>query len=111
MLHLNPKKQGRFQDIPPNILKNSINVCSKTVKETFNDTVIHCEFPNELKKANVTPIFKNDDPTKAKNYRLVSVLPVVSKAFERVMHKQISSNPHIYVAIDKILVHNKHLYL
>ena len=57
---------------------------------TFNDSVIHCEFPNELKKADVTPIFKDDDPTKTKYYRLVSLLPVVSKVFERTMHKQIS---------------------
>ena len=35
-------------------------------------------------------IFKKDDSTKAKNYRPVSVIPVVSKVFERTMHKQIS---------------------
>ena len=43
-----------------------------------------------MKKADVTLIFIKDDPTKAKNYRLVSVLPVVSKVFERIMYKQIS---------------------
>ena len=75
MLHLNPKKAGTF--------------ALKLLKKTFNDTVIHSEFPNELKKADVTPIFKKDDPTKAKNCRPVSVL-VVSKVFERIMHKQIS---------------------
>ena len=79
-----------FQDIPPKILKNSINVCSETRNIFFKDTVIYCEFPNELKKADVTPIFKKDDPTKTKNYRSVSVLPVVSKVFERIMHSQIS---------------------
>ena len=57
ILHLNSKKVGTFQDIPPNILKNSVNVCSKTLKNVFNDTVIHCEFPNELKKADVTQFF------------------------------------------------------
>ena len=56
----------------------------------FNDTVIHCEFPNEMKKTDVTPVFKKDDPTKAKNYRPVSVLSFVSKVFERIMQKQIS---------------------
>ena len=89
MLHLNPKKASTFQDIPPKILKNSINVCSETLK-IFFDTVIHCEFPNELKKSDVTPISKKDDPTKTKNYRPVSVLPVALKVFERIMHKQIS---------------------
>ena len=46
----------------------------------------------ELKKADATPIFKKDDPTKAKNYnyRPVSVLPVFSKLFKRIMHKLIS---------------------
>ena len=112
MLYLNPEKAGTFQDIPPKILKNSINVCSETLKNFFNDTIIHCEFPNELKKADVKPIFKKDDPTKAKNYRPVSVLQVVSKVFERIMHKQISeysSYRDTCVAIDKVLVHNKHL--
>ena len=90
MLHLNPEKAGTFQDIPPKILKNSINVCSETLKNFFNDTTIHREFPNELENADVTLIFKKDDATKAKNYRSVSVLPVVSKVFERIMHKQIN---------------------
>ena len=116
MLHLNPKKAGTFQDIPPKILKKSINVCSETLKKFFNDTVIHCEFPNELKKADVIPIFIKDYPKKAKNYRHVSVLPVASKVFERIMHKKlmnmlISSYRHACVAIDKVLIHNKHFYL
>ena len=46
MLHLNPKKAGTFQDVPPKILKNSINLCSETLKLFFNDTLIHCEFLN-----------------------------------------------------------------
>ena len=86
MLHLNPKKAGSFQDIPPKILKSNIIVRS----EKNNDTVIHCEFPNELKKADVTPIFKKDDPTKAIKYRPVRVLPVVSKVFKSILHKQMS---------------------
>ena len=87
MLHLNPKKAGKFRNIPPKILRNNINVCSETLNKSFNDTVIHCEFPHELKKTDVIPVFKNADPIKAKNYRPVSVLPVVSKVFERMMHK------------------------
>ena len=42
-----------------------------------------------VENADATPVFKNADPIKAKNYRPMSVLPVVSKVFERIMHKQI----------------------
>ena len=47
-------------------------------------------FPTELKVTDVSPVFKKDDPLKTKNYRLVSVLPFVSKIFERLLHKQMS---------------------
>ena len=46
-------------------------------------------FPDELKLAEVSPIFKkNNDPEK-ENYRLVSILFHVSKIFERIMYMQI----------------------
>ena len=31
--------------------------------------------PDELKRADITPVFKKDDPIKVKNYRPVKVLP------------------------------------
>ena len=52
---------------------------------------MHCTFPNKLKIADITPIFKTGDNTCAKNYRPISVLPVVSKIFERIMQRQINS--------------------
>ena len=61
------------------------------MKTIFNNCSIKAEFPNELKLADVTPIFKKEDPSRAKNYRPVSILPNVSKIFERVLHRQASS--------------------
>ena len=49
------------------------------------------KFPNELKLADLTPILKKEDPSRAKNYKSVSVLPSVSKVFERILHRQVSS--------------------
>ena len=40
-------------------------------------------FPQNLKLADITPAFK--DPTLAENYSPVSVLPTVSKVFERII--------------------------
>ena len=88
--NLNAKKSSTFKNIPAKILKISRNSCSETLKALFNKTVLTGTFPNELKLGNVTPVFKKKNPLKSKNYRPVSVLPVVSKIFERIMHKQMS---------------------
>lgn len=45
--------------------------------------------PNQLKKANITPIFKSGDPSIFSNYRPISVLPVFSKIFERLLHSRL----------------------
>ena len=47
-------------------------------------------FPNELKIAKVTLIYKKDDKKVITNYRPISVMPVVSKVFETVIHEQLS---------------------
>ena len=44
-------------------------------------------FPEDLKKADVTPVFKKDNSLLAKNYRLLSVLPTVSKIFVKTDHQ------------------------
>ena len=80
---LNSNKVTTFGDI-------STKRCSDTLQKLFHDAVRESNFRDKLKCAEVTPVFKNDGSTKAKNYRSVSVLSGVSKIFERLMHKQIS---------------------
>ena len=43
-----------------------------------------------MKYVNISPVHKKDDYTDKNNYRPVSLLPVVSKVFERPMHNDIS---------------------
>ena len=48
-------------------------------------------FSDNLKKADITPAHKKKkDPLDKTNYRPVSVLPSVSKLFEKLMQKQIT---------------------
>ena len=49
-------------------------------------------FPIELKKANVTPLFKKDDPMDAKNYRPISITCAFSKIFEKILYAQITEH-------------------
>ena len=46
-------------------------------------------FPKEIAK--VIPLFKSDDPSLIKNYIHVSVLPIFSKIFERLMYNRLLS--------------------
>ena len=69
------------------------------MKAIFNNCLIKAKFPNELKLADVTPILKKKDPSRAKNYRPVRVLPSVSKTFERILHRLVSSYVDQFLSI------------
>ena len=46
--------------------------------------------PDELKIANVEPIFKKGDATLIKNYKPISILPVFSKIFKRLIYNRLN---------------------
>ena len=87
---LNPKKATTYNNIPAKILKNTFDICSPILNKIWCETVLNCNFPNNLKLADITATFKAIDATCKENYRPISVLPVVSKLFERIIQKQIS---------------------
>ena len=57
----------------------------------FNDTVNTSEFPAAMKLADVIPVFKKNERSIKENYRPVSILPIFSKIFEKILHDQISA--------------------
>ena len=56
----------------------------------INDSIEKSDFPQSLKLADITPVYKKNDPLDKTNYRPVTILPVVSKIVERIMQKQIN---------------------
>ena len=56
-------------------------------------------FPSKLKIAKVVPIFKQGDPQVLSNYRPISLLPIFSKIYEKLMHKRI----YVFLKEKKIL--------
>lgn len=55
----------------------------------FNKLMSDGVFPDSLKIAKVTPIYKSGTKTDPGNYRPISVLPVISKIFEKILHKRL----------------------
>ena len=54
----------------------------------FNKTITKGEIPNNLKLADVTPVFWKDYSFDKKDYGPVSVLPAISKIYEKLMQRQ-----------------------
>ena len=47
------------------------------------------KFPNQCKIAKIKPIFKKASKLEAVNYRPISLLPLISKIFEKCIHDQL----------------------
>ena len=89
---LNSKKQGTKDGILAKCLKAACSESSSYLTKVWNEEMLtENSFPQNLKLPDVVPVFKKCDPTCAKNYRPISVLPTVSKVFERLMHDQITT--------------------
>ena len=61
-------------------------------------------FPNACKIAKFIPIFKSRDKLDYKNYRPISLLPIASKIFEKLMLNKV----HKFLGSNSILNNNQH---
>ena len=95
---LKTKKTSTFMNIPTKQLKQVIDIIVEPLMQIWNNEIIDkWKFPTKLKCADIAPIFKRLQSILMENYRPVSILPVVSNVFERIMQKQMKSyvNKHL----------------
>ena len=90
-----------IEDNPITILKNSIHIYSEKLTNIFNECLINGEFPNTLKTADVTPIFKGGSDNEKESYYPMSMLLTFSKVFEKLLFKQV--NDHMQSKFSKHL--------
>ena len=95
--NIDSKKATQHGDIPVRIIKENKFIFSKVLSEIFNFYIDNNTFPNGLKMADINPVYKKDDPFDKTNYRPISILPVLSKPFERCLYDK------IYEYIDTVL--------
>ena len=87
--NLKPSNSCGHDNISSALLKSIANEISNCITLIINQSILTGSFPENLKLAKVVPIFKKDDESQIKNYHPISVLPVISKIFENVMHTQL----------------------
>ena len=85
-------------DIPTKSLIENSDIISNYIANFYNDSIKNQFFPESLKFANLIPIYKKEDRTNKENYRPVSLLPIISKIFERDMYNQILNHINSYLS-------------
>ena len=85
---INPAKSAGIDKIGGRFLKDGAQVFAKPITELCNLSIKLSKFPDKCKIALLKPLFKKGSKLEAKNYRPISLLPLVSKIFEKVIHTQ-----------------------
>ena len=89
------KASSGVDGLSPILLKHIKNEISRPVTLILNQCLTNGVFPDKLKIAKVVPIHKSDDDTMFNNYRPISILPTLSKIFEKVIFNQVHEHFHV----------------
>ena len=80
-----------WDSISAHIVKKSYDTIKKPLKHIVNISFSTGIFPLELKIAKVLPLYKSGESSLFSNYRPVSVLPAISKIFEKLLYQKLLS--------------------
>ena len=92
ILKVNTKNSSTSGSISATILKQSVETYLPSLTNAMNVAITECEFPDKLKKSEVIPLYKKQDPLKKENHHPISFLPHVSKVFEHILYTQINNH-------------------
>ena len=71
-------------------LRDTKRIICPYLTDCINSAILDCKFPDELKNAYISPIFKGHNPTSKVNFRPISLLSPTSKVYERILKEQMS---------------------
>ena len=99
ILNLNTEKAVASNSMQAKVLKETSDICSPVLQQIWNYQILKkCQFPENLKLADITPAFKKEGKNLAKNYRPVSVLTTLSKVFEKIMQNQVINHVNTFLS-------------
>ena len=82
-------KSTGYDDISFNVVKKCFGVLHKLLLHIFNLSIQTSIFPDKLKIARVTPLFRGGKNYELGNYKPISVLLCFSKILEKIMHNRL----------------------
>jgi len=88
---VDPHKATGSDSVPGVVLKQ----CAKTIAPDFtrlvNASLTSGRVPDHFKLSHISPLYKGGDPASSKNYRPVSLLPILSRLLEAIVKKQLTA--------------------
>ena len=81
-------KAAGLDQISGKFLKDGARILAKPISELCNLSITLGSFSNAFKIAKVKPLFKKGSKTDPSNYRPISLLPLLSEVFERLVLDQ-----------------------
>ena len=87
--HLTCTKAAGSDGIPPLLLRLCETSAAGNLTQIINESLRNGVVPDVYKLATVCPVFKSGNKCDPSNYRPVSLLPVVSKLLEKIVHRQL----------------------
>ena len=87
-------------------MKNSIHIYSEKLTNIFNECLINGKFPDTLKRADVTPIFKKGNDNEKENNRPVSMLSTFSKVFGKTFDEVTRKLQNDFLILDEWFFNN-----
>ena len=101
---LDVSKAIQESDIPVKIITANENFFAEAICFYFNKSLENGKFPNCLKLANTTSVFKPGARTSKNNYRPISILSAFSKISERPLSRQLLEFFDIYYINFKVVL-------
>ena len=89
IINIDSSKAYQNDNIPPQILKDSVDICTLALSSDVNKCMYNRIFSNNLKHADIAPTFKKIERLYKTNYRPISCLPTLSKVYEKLFYNQI----------------------
>ena len=82
----NVNKTAGINNVSGRFLKHGVDVLGIPITQICNFSIKLSHFPKDCKVAKPKPLYKRGTKTDPKNFKPTSLLPIVSKIFEKVMH-------------------------
>ena len=84
-------KAAGLDSLSGRFLKDEAKFLSKPISDLCNFSITSEKFPESCKVAKLKPLYKKGSLTLPCNYRPISLLPLMSKVIEKVVHEQAST--------------------